>query len=138
MIQHHQLRRLLSIVATYVVASAALNALQQHHVVSAETAVRLMGMLVGLIALVCANAIPKQLVPLARLSCSPAREQTLRRICGWAGVLGGLGYTLAYALAPFASAGKLANALLVPAVAVVAVIAVRCAWIRIGARRRMT
>jgi hypothetical protein len=138
MIQHHQLRRLLSIVATYLLASAVLSALQQHHVVSAETAVRLMGMLVGLVVLVCANTIPKQLVPLAGLSCPPAREQTLRRVCGWAGVLGGLGYTLAYALAPFASAGKLANALLAPAVAVVAAIAVRCAWVRISARRRMT
>lgn len=138
MIQHHQLRRLLSIVTTYLVASVVLNVLRQHHVVSAETAVRLMGMLVGLVVLVCANAIPKQLVPLARLSCPPTREQTLRRICGWAGVLGGLGYTLAYALAPIASAGKLANALLAPAVAIVAAVAVRCAWVRISARRRMT
>jgi hypothetical protein len=138
MILHHRLRRLLLIVATYLVASVVLNALRQHHVVSAETVVRLMGMVVGLAVLVCANAIPKQLVPLARLSCAPTREQTLRRVCGWAGVLGGLGYTLAYALAPFASAGKLANSLLAPAVAVVAVIAVRCAWVRISRRRRMT
>jgi hypothetical protein len=35
-----------------------------------------MGILMGLVMLVSANAIPRRLVPLARLSCDPAREQT--------------------------------------------------------------
>jgi hypothetical protein len=135
MILHHQLRRLLLIAAIYLAASVVLNELRQHHVVSAEAAVRLMGMLAGSVVLVCANAVPKRLVPLARLSCAPAREQTLRRVIGWAGVLGGLGYTLAYALAPIAVAGTLAKCLLAPAALVMAAIMARCAWIRRSARR---
>jgi membrane protein DedA with SNARE-associated domain len=56
----------------------------------------------------------------------------MRRICGWALVLGGLGYTLAYALAPIAIASTLAMCLLAPAVVVVASIVARCAWMRIA------
>jgi hypothetical protein len=80
------------------------------------------------------NAIPKTLVPLPRLSCAPSREQTLRRVCGWAAVLGGLGYTLAYAFAPMTIAGQLANGILAPAFVIVAGIMARCGWIR-SARR---
>jgi hypothetical protein len=74
-------------------------------------------------------------VPLARLSCDPAREQTLRRFGGRALVLGGLGYALAYALAPIVIASTLAICLLAPAVLVVMGISARCAWRRLGARR---
>jgi hypothetical protein len=94
-----------------------------------------MGMLMGSVVLVSANAIPKRLVPLARLSCDPAREQTLRRFGGRVLVLGGLGYTFAYALAPIPIASTLAICLLAPAVLVVAGITARCAWMRRKARR---
>jgi hypothetical protein len=50
-------------------------------------------------------------------------------------VLGGLGYALAYALAPVAIASTLAICLPAPAVLVVAGIVARCAWARRGARR---
>jgi hypothetical protein len=70
------IRRALSLAALSLLTAAVLNALRQHRVVSAEAAVRLMGILMGLVMLVSANAIPRRLVPLARLSCDPAREQT--------------------------------------------------------------
>jgi len=135
MIPRHPLRRALLIAAIYLLTSLALNELRQHHIIGAETAVRLMGMLMGLVVLVSANAIPKKLVPLARLSCDPASEQTLRRLGGWTLVLGGLGYTLAYALAPIAIASALATCLLAPAVLVVVGIMAYCAWMRRGARQ---
>jgi hypothetical protein len=134
MIPRQPLRRALSIAALYLLTSVVLNALRQHHVLGDETVVRLMGMLMGLVVMVGGNAIPKTLVPLPRLSCAPSREQTLRRVCGWAAVLGGLGYMLAYALAPIAIAGQLANGILAPAFVIVAGIMARCAWIR-SARR---
>lgn len=137
MIVHHPLRRALLILAIYLATSMVLNALQQRHVVSAEMAVRLMGMMTGLVVLICANVIPKTLVPLARLSCDPAREQTLRRLCGWAGVLGGLGCTLAYALAPIAVAGTVAHCFMRSAAVVTAGVMMRCAWVR-SARWRST
>jgi hypothetical protein len=135
MMLHHPIRRALSVAALYLSTAVALNALRQRDVVGAETAVRLMGVLLGLVVLVSANAIPKRLVPLARLSCDPIREQTLRRFSGWVLALGGLGYTLAYVLAPIAIASRLATCALAPAVLVVAAIATRCAWRHRGARR---
>jgi hypothetical protein len=135
MILHHPLRRSLLIAAIYLLTAVVLNELRQRQFVSAETVVRLMGMLMGSVVLVSANAIPKRLVPLARLSCAPAREQTLRRFAAWALVLGGLGYTLAFALAPVAIASTLAICLLAPAALVVAGISVRCVWMRRSARR---
>jgi hypothetical protein len=131
MIPNHPIRRALSIAALYLLASVVLQALRQRGFVSAETVMRLMGMLMGLVVIVTANTVPKRLVPLARLSCDPARDQAFRRIGGWALVLGGLGYTLAYALAPIAIASKLAIYLLAPAVVVVAGITARCVWRRV-------
>ena len=138
MIPNHPIRRALWIAAIYLLMSVVLHALRQGGLVSAGTVVRLTGMVAGIVVLVAANAIPKRLVPLARLSCDPAREQALRRLAGWALVLGGLGYTLAYALAPIAIAGKLANSLLAPAGIVVAGIMMYCVWMRVSARRRGT
>jgi hypothetical protein len=135
MILDHPIRRSLLIAAGYLLTAVVLNELRQRHVVSAETVQRLMGVLMGSVVLVTANAIPKRLMPLARLSCAPAREQALRRFGGWVLVLGGLGYTLAFALAPIAIASTLAICLLAPAVVAVAGITARCAWMRRNARR---
>lgn len=134
MIMNQSIRRSLSLAAIYLLTAVVLNALRQRDVVSAETAERLMGVLLGSVVIVSANAIPKRLVPLARLSCDPGREQTLRRFAGRAMVLGGLGFTLAYVLAPIAIASTLAICLLAPAVLVVAGITTRCAWMRRSAR----
>ena len=135
MILERPIRRSLLIAAIYLLTAVMLNELRQRHFVSAEVAARLMGVLMGLVVLVSANAIPKKLVPLARLSCDPARDQSLRRFGGWVLALGGLGYTLAYALAPIAIAGTLAVCLLAPAVLIVAGFTVFCAWVRRGARQ---
>ncbi len=89
-----------------------------------------MGMLMGTVTIVAANAIPKKLVPLARMTCDPAREQRLRRFGARALVLGGVGYTLAFALAPIAIASTLAVCLLAPAFLAVAASVARCAWMR--------
>jgi peptidoglycan/LPS O-acetylase OafA/YrhL len=91
---------LLSIVVVVFLASALLNALLQRHMVSADTVTRLMGVLKGIILMVCANEVPKRLPPLARLYCDPGRDLAYRRIIGWLAVAAGLGFTLAYAFAP--------------------------------------
>ena len=130
----HPIRRALAIAALYLLAALMLTQLRLHQVISAEAVQRLMGVLMGAVVILSANLIPKRLVPLARLSCDPAREQTLRRFCGRVLVLGGLGYTLAFALAPIAIAATLAMCLLAPAAIAVAGVAARCAWLRRGAR----
>lgn len=138
MILDHPIRRSLLIASIYLLTAVVLNELRLRHVVSAETTVRLMGMLMGAVVLVSANAIPKRLMPLASLPCDPAREQTFRRFAAWALVLGGLGFTLAYALAPIAIASTLAICLLAPAFLVVVGISARCVWMRRSARRSGT
>jgi hypothetical protein len=82
-----------------------------------ETARRLVGVLLGLVVVVYANAIPKSLVALARLRCSPAREQAARRFAGWSLVLGGLGYIAASLLAPLASMHLVGGVILAVALA---------------------
>ena len=71
--------------------------------VSDELARRLVAAMLGAVVVVYANAIPKTLTALARLRCSPEREQAARRFAGWSLVLGGVGYVLAALLAPLAS-----------------------------------
>ena len=130
----HPIRRALAVAALYLLAALTLNELRLHQVIGADAVQRLMGVLMGTVVIATANLIPKRLVPLARVSCDPAREQTLRRFCGRVLVLGGLGYTLAYALAPIAIASTLAICLLAPAALAVAGVSARCAWHRRGAR----
>ena len=130
----HPIRRALAVAALYLLAALMLTQLRLHQVIGAETVQRLMGVLMGTVVIATANLIPKRLVPLVRVSCDPAREQTLRRFCGRVLVLGGLGYTLAFALAPIAIASTLAICLLAPAAVAVAGVSARCAWHRRGAR----
>ncbi|MFP5390374.1 MAG: hypothetical protein ACLGI6_02355 [Gammaproteobacteria bacterium] len=135
MITNQPIRRSLLIAAIYLLSALVLNELRQHQLVSAETVMRLMGILIGSAVLVSANALPKKLVPLERLSCAPAREQGFRRFTAWALVAGSLGFMLAYALAPIAIASTLAICLLAPAVLVVLGIGARCVRMNRTARR---
>ncbi|BDT58306.1 hypothetical protein MasN3_18000 [Massilia varians] len=94
-----------------------------------EWARRLAGVLLGAIVVVYANAIPKALA--ARMRCaSPAADQAARRFAGWALVLGGLGYMLAWLAAPIGVAGMVGGLALGTAVTCAAL-----GCIRIGARR---
>ena len=94
-----------------------------------EWARRLAGVLLGAIVVVYANAIPKALA--ARMRCaSPAADQAARRFAGWALVLGGLGYMLAWLAAPIGMAGMIGGLALGTAVTCAAL-----GCIRIGARR---
>ena len=128
MMSAYPIRRSLLIAAFYLLAAVLLNVLGQYHVIDAEFSERALGILMGVVVLFSANAIPKQLLPLDRMACDPVREQSLRRSAAWALVLGGVGFTLAYLLAPIAVASTLAIGLLAPAVLFVAVIKARCVW----------
>lgn len=88
-------------------------------ILSEEFARRTMGVLMGLVVVVYANAVPKALIPLARLRRNPVTEQALRRFTGWTLVLGGLAYMLIWAAAPLAYANALAASALGAAVLLV-------------------
>jgi len=119
------LTRSLITAALILVSSAAL-ALASPAYLSADLAQRLFGIMLGAVVVLYANAIPKALIPLARMRCDPATEQGLRRFTGWALVLGGMGYATAWLFAPMTSAWILAIALL--GTALLAVL-LRYAWV---------
>jgi hypothetical protein len=93
--------------------------------VSPDVKQRLVGVAFGLIVVGYANAAPKTLTPLARLRCTPAAEQAIRRFVAWALVLGGLAYIAGWMFAPIDRADVIATGLL--GTAFVTVVA-RVAW----------
>lgn len=65
-----------------------------------DMAKRVIGVMTGAMVVFYSNYAPKTLTPLAALRCDPATEQALRRFTGMSMVLGGLGYMLAWMVAP--------------------------------------
>jgi hypothetical protein len=126
MIIRNSIRRSLLIAAAYLLLTVTIKELARRHFINSENFERLTGMLLGALVVVYANAIPKTLVPLTRISCDPAREQAFRRFGGWTLVLGGLGFMLAQALAPAQMANMLAACLLGVAVILVGIAVVHC------------
>jgi hypothetical protein len=112
--------------------TAALTLLSPEYI-STEFARRLLGVIMGCVVVLYANAVPKALTPLIRMRCSPAREQSIRRFYGWGLVLGGLGYAVAWLVAPLERANLLAAGLL--GTALLAVV-VRHLWAIVGRSRR--
>ena len=89
-----------------------------------EISQRAVQVAIGLIVVYCANLAPKTLEPLAS-SCDPARVQSLQRFSGWAIVIGGLGYSLAWLIAPIDYAAITSMAILGTSLLLVLA---RCAW----------
>lgn len=115
--------------AACILGASALLALAAPAYLDPEWARRLAGVLLGVVVVVYANAIPKALA--ARMRCaSPGADQAARRFAGWALVLGGLGYMLAWIAAPIGVAGMVGGLALGTAVTCAAL-----GCIRIGARR---
>ena len=81
---------------------------------------RAMGVVIGAVLVVCGNAIPKTLKPLAQEKCDPASEQALRRFAGWTFVLAGLGYAIAWLVVPLDWANLVATLIAAAALVLVA------------------
>ena len=60
--------------------------------ISPELGKRALGVLLGLLVIAYANAVPKALSPWLQVRCDPGTEQSLRRFTGIGLLLGGLGY----------------------------------------------
>ena len=98
--------------ATLIIGVSAALAWLAPAYISTELSHRLLGAMLGAIVVVYSDAIPKALVARAKLRCPPAEDQATRRFAGWVLVLGGLGYSAAWLMAPIASAGLIGGALL--------------------------
>lgn len=85
--------------ALFLGATAALRWLSPAYI-DAGLGHRLIGIMMGVLVVVYANAVPKTLIPLAALRCSPAADQAVRRFIGITMVLGGVGFVLAWIVAP--------------------------------------
>lgn len=96
-----------------------------------ETSKRAVQVAMGLIVVYCANLAPKALEPLSN-GCEPARLQALQRFSGWTLVLAGLGYSLAWLIAPIEHAGVSSMAILGAGALLVAA---RCLWTFKGRER---
>ncbi len=114
--------------ALFILGAAAVLAWASPAYLDPEWSRRLAGALLGGVVVVYANAIPKALSK--RMRCaSPGADQAARRFAGWALVLGGLGYMLAWLAAPLHLSGMVGGLTLG--------LAVTCAALgcmRIGAR----
>lgn len=134
MIVRHQFRRGAILGAAYLVTAVVVSELRRHDAVSAETAMRIMGVQGGLSVISLANELPKRLVPLEDLNSDPIREQMLRRIGARVAFVGGLLFTLVYAFAPAATVRPLAFGLSAPFAIVYMALLLRGEWVR---RRRV-
>jgi hypothetical protein len=99
--------------AAFILAASATLAWLAPTYLSTEWSHRWLGVLLGSVVVCYSNAIPKALA--ARSRCSAAAEQAARRFAGWSLVLGGLGYALAWLLAPIGLANLIAGAILATA-----------------------
>jgi hypothetical protein len=94
-----------------IVIAVALKLLSPNYI-TPNLATRLLGVLLGAVVVIYANAVPKALSPLIRMRCDPVAEQAMRRFTGWSLALGGLGYAVAWFVAPIGSANTIAVCLL--------------------------
>jgi predicted acyltransferase len=89
------------------------------------TSQRVRGAMMGIVLVICANLVPKTLKPLAAERCDPSTKQAMQRFAGWALVLAGLGYSLAWLVLPLDSA-RVASLFLVTGG--VALVVARVTW----------
>ena len=113
-----ELARGLTVAAALIGVSLALT-LAPPSLMTKDLKLRIIGIVMGMVVVLYANAIPKALTPLARMACDPATEQRLRRFTGWAFALGGIAYALCWMILPAAFALPLATGLLFTALVAV-------------------
>jgi len=89
------------IMAGLILALAvAVNLADDRGFIEASTAERAMGVATGLVLVVFANFMPKNLGPLSESRCGPGKGQNLRRFAAWTFVLAGLGHSLIWLTFP--------------------------------------
>jgi hypothetical protein len=124
------LARPLLFAGLFLLAAVALALLVPEYL-SRDLWLRLLGVLMGTMVVIYANAAPKRLPSLLRLRCDPATEQSIRRFAGWSLTFGGVGYAAAWVFAPVSFANPIAMITLASALLLVFG---RVAWIKATSR----
>jgi len=86
---------------------------------------RLTMVILGVFFMVTGNAIPKTLTPLSAMQCDSARVKAAQRFTGWALVLSGLAFALAWLVLPLDLAKPVSVAAIVIAALAIVVQAIR-------------
>lgn len=107
-------------------ASVSLAGAQWFEFIDHSFSERAMGVLLGIVLIICGNFIPKTLEPLATQRCEPSRLQSLQRFAGWTFVLAGLGYAIVWLTFPIDRANGVAMAIVATGLVLVAG---RTAWV---------
>ena len=121
------------LIAGGIIAISLALALLSPEVISDEVARRAVGVMLGLLVVPYANAVPKMLAPMAQIGGNAALDQRLRRFAGITLVLGGLGNAGAWLLAPLGRAAMIGGGLLASSVLLVMA---RIAWAMARAPRK--
>lgn len=108
----------LTVAALMIAAAFTLKTVERAGWLDAETAKRVVQVLIGLGLAAYGNLMPKQVGPLRRSLVAQARIQTSLRVGGWAFALAGLAYAGLWAFAPLAFADTASMLAVMAAVAV--------------------
>lgn len=109
------------------VSLAAVAARRAGLITDPELAPRITGILCGLVLAGYGNVIPRRLVRYEPDSARPARRQAALRYSGWAFVLAGLANAMVWAFAPSTT---MALWSMVPILAAIALVTLRCLRLR--------
>jgi hypothetical protein len=82
----------------------SLNLAGDNGLVEPDTAERAMGVATGLVLVVFANFMPKNIGPLSESRCEPGKGHNLRRFAAWTFVLAGLGHSIVWLTFPIPQA----------------------------------
>jgi hypothetical protein len=104
----------------------ALAAAKGMGLLEATTARRAIGLLIGVMALVIGNFLPK-LRPLNSPEANPAKGMAAERFAGWILVLAGVAYIVLFLFAPLTQAGRLSSV-----IGISALMAIAANWTWLG------
>jgi hypothetical protein len=122
-----ELVRGLVVAGLLIIAALAAVGARRAGLVADSDPARISGILSGLVLAVYGNVIPRRLVRYEPDSARPARRQAALRFSGWAFVLAGLVSALVWAFAPSTA---MALWSMVPIVAAIALVTLRCLRLR--------
>ncbi len=93
------------IMAGLILALAfSVNLAEDSGFIEPDTGERTMGVAIGLVLVVFANFMPKNLGPLSESRCATDKGQNMRRFAAWTFVLAGLGHALIWLTFPIPQA----------------------------------
>lgn len=99
-----EIRRALWTAGALIGAALLLKWMSSEGWINGDTSQRLIQVAIGVVLILTANLVPKQLRKVSDDGCDPAREQSRRRLAGWAFVIAGIAYVVIWLVAPIDSA----------------------------------